>query len=88
MLRNYLRNPLEILSTLRNMLRMPMERNSRKIIRRLEQDGWELVRISGSHHQFRKDGFTLTVPHPKKDLPTGTARAIARSAGWMKETDG
>ncbi|MFN7054219.1 type II toxin-antitoxin system HicA family toxin [Hyphomonas sp.] len=66
---------------------MAVERNSRKILRRLEQEGWELVRVAGSHHQYRKDGVTLTVPHPKKDLPTGTARAIARSAGWLEEKD-
>ncbi|MFN3313729.1 MAG: type II toxin-antitoxin system HicA family toxin [Hyphomonas sp.] len=71
---------------MRNIMRMA-ERNSRKIIQRLQKEGWTLIRTSGSHHQFSKDGLTLTVPHPKKDLPTGTARAIARAAGWLKETD-
>jgi predicted RNA binding protein YcfA (HicA-like mRNA interferase family) len=33
-----------------------MERNSRQIIRRLERDGFELVKITGSHHKFKKDG--------------------------------
>lgn len=60
-----------------------MERNSRQIIRRLERDGFELVKISGSHHKFRKDGKTVTVPHPKKDLPIGTVRAIYKQAGWL-----
>lgn len=66
-------------------MRMTIERNSRKIIKRLEKEGWTLGRTTGSHHQFTKDGQTLTVPHPKKDLPTGTARAIAKSAGWIEE---
>lgn len=53
------------------------------IIRRLEKDGFELVKVSGSHHKFRKDGKTVTVPHPKKDLPIGTVRAIYKQAGWL-----
>ena len=60
-----------------------MERDSKKIVRRLKEEGYELVSISGSHHKFRKGGLTIIVPHPKKDLPTGTARAIARQAGWL-----
>ena len=60
-----------------------MERNGRQIIRRLEKDGFELVKVSGSHHKFRKDGKTVTVPHPKKDLPIGTVRAIYKQAGWL-----
>lgn len=60
-----------------------MERNSRQIIRRLERDGFELVKITGSHHKFRKNGKIVTVPHPKKDLPIGTVRAIYKQAGWL-----
>lgn len=59
-----------------------MERDSKKIVRRLLAEGFELVAIKGSHHKFRKDGRTVIVPHPKKDLPMGTARSIAKMAGW------
>lgn len=57
--------------------------NSRDIIRTLEADGWTLDRVNGSHHHFRHTGKlgTVTVPHPKKDLPTGTVRSIYRQAG-------
>jgi predicted RNA binding protein YcfA (HicA-like mRNA interferase family) len=57
---------------------------SRDIVRRLEADGWRLVRTKGDHHQFKhpaKPGL-VTVPHPKKDLPIGTLRSIYRQAGW------
>ena len=64
-------------------LRMKIERDSRKIIRRLKAEGWELRATRGSHNQFAKGTNRLTVPHPKKDLPLGTARAIAREAGWL-----
>ena len=59
-----------------------MERDSRKIVQRLVADGFVLVSIKGSHHKFRKGATVVIVPHPKKDLPTGTARSIARMAGW------
>ncbi len=61
-----------------------MQNNSKEIIKRLEKEGWVLVRVDGSHHQFKhpkKDG-TVTVPHPKKDLPTGTLKSIFKQAGW------
>ncbi|MEK1891468.1 MAG: type II toxin-antitoxin system HicA family toxin [Phyllobacterium sp.] len=60
-----------------------MERNSKKIIKRLKDEGFELVSIRGSHHKFRKGEITLIIPHPKKDLPVGTARSIAKDAGWI-----
>jgi predicted RNA binding protein YcfA (HicA-like mRNA interferase family) len=60
-----------------------MERDSKKIIKRLREDGFELIAVRGSHHKFRKGGKTIIVPHPKKDLPEGTARAIAKHAGWI-----
>jgi predicted RNA binding protein YcfA (HicA-like mRNA interferase family) len=57
---------------------------SRDIKRRLERNGWILVRIRGSHHVFRHPtaGATIVLPHPKKDLGIGLTRAIYRQAGW------
>lgn len=55
-----------------------MERDSRKIVKRLLAEGFELVTVSGSHHKFRRGAVVLVVPHPKRDLPIGTARAIAK----------
>lgn len=57
--------------------------NSSKLIRMLEDDGWELVRITGSHHHFKhptKKGL-VTVPHPKKDLPAGTVNSVLKQSG-------
>lgn len=59
-----------------------LERNSTKIIQRLKSEGWSVASVRGSHHKFTKDGKTVIVPHPKKDLPTGTAKSIAKQAGW------
>ncbi|MER9870390.1 type II toxin-antitoxin system HicA family toxin [Mesorhizobium sp. M0136] len=60
-----------------------LERDSRKIVKRLKNDDFEVVSVRGSHHKFRKGVIVLIVPHPEKDLPTGTARAIAKQAGWI-----
>jgi len=60
-----------------------MERDRKKIVRRLTRDGFDLVSVKGSHHKFRKGHVTVIVPHPSKDLPLGTARSIARMAGWI-----
>ena len=64
----------------------PLERDSRKIIRRLEAEGWVLAKTSGSHHKFKHSArrHHIVVAHPVKDMPTGTARAIARAAGWLE----
>jgi predicted RNA binding protein YcfA (HicA-like mRNA interferase family) len=62
---------------------MRMERDSRKIVKRLKDEGFQLISIKGSHHKFRKGALTVIAPHPKKDLPTGTAREIAKQAGWI-----
>ena len=59
-----------------------MERDSRKIVKRLLADGFVAVSSKGSHHKFRRGGLTVIVPRPKKDLPLGTARSIAKMAGW------
>ncbi|MBL0029836.1 MAG: type II toxin-antitoxin system HicA family toxin [Rhodanobacteraceae bacterium] len=58
--------------------------NSVEVIRRLESDGWKRVHVVGSHQKFKHPARPghVTVPHPKKDLPIGTLRAIFRQAGW------
>ena len=56
---------------------------SADIIKLIKTDGWYLVNVVGSHHQFKhpsKPG-KVTVPHPKKDLPLATARSIFKQAG-------
>ena len=60
-----------------------MDTNSRTIVKRLLDEGWILVSVKGSHHKFRKGTITLIIPHPKKDLPFGTARSIAKISGWI-----
>lgn len=57
--------------------------NSIQLIRMLEEDGWQLIRIKGSHHIFKHPSKSVlsSVPHPKKDLPLGTVNSILKKAG-------
>ena len=61
-----------------------MEANSRKLIALLKKDGWSEVSQDGSHVTLKHttNPLLITVPHPKKDLPTGLVRRIYRDAGW------
>ena len=60
--------------------------NSKDVMKDLKKDGWEIVNIRGSHHQFKHPTKQdrVTLPHPKKDLPKGTVNAIYKSAGIQK----
>ena len=55
--------------------------NSGDLIKVLTRSGWVHSRTKGSHHQFMKDGKTVMVPHPKKDLGLGLVKAILKQAG-------
>lgn len=57
--------------------------SSKDILKILKADGWEVVRVEGSHHHFRhkKKPGTVTVPHPNKDFPIKTVISIFKQAG-------
>lgn len=54
----------------------------KEVVRLLQANGWELDRITGSHHIMVKGDEVLPVPvHGKKELKTGTLHAIFKKAG-------
>ena len=57
--------------------------SSHEIIDLLKAAGFVLDRVKGSHHIFihPQTNKRAIVPHPKKDLPVGTARTILKQAG-------
>ncbi len=57
--------------------------DSRQILKDLEEAGWSVARARGSHVQLKHpdNPLLVTLPHPKRDLPRGTAAAIDRAAG-------
>ncbi|WP_198431781.1 type II toxin-antitoxin system HicA family toxin [Pseudooceanicola antarcticus] len=62
---------------------MELETNSKKLLKVLQKAGFEVISVKGSHHKLRKGERTVILPHPKKDLPTGTVRSIYRQAGLL-----
>lgn len=54
-----------------------------KVVRALEQAGFAVTRVSGSHHVMRHpDGRTVIVPvHAGKDMAKGTLRNILSVVG-------
>jgi len=53
------------------------------VIKRLEQDGWYLKRIKGSHRQFKhttKLGTVTVSGKLSKDVPPGTLKSIWKQA--------
>ncbi|MGF6149019.1 YcfA-like protein [Kingella potus] len=56
---------------------------SRELIAILEAGGWQLVRVKGSHHQFKKDGVPhlITISHPEKDVSLGQLKDAKKKSG-------
>jgi predicted RNA binding protein YcfA (HicA-like mRNA interferase family) len=62
---------------------MPVRLSGKDIVKALGKGGWELERVTGSHHVMRhSDGRHVSVPvHGARPLPVGTlASSAARSA--------
>ncbi len=60
----------------------------RELIKLLESNGWKLVRIRGSHRQFKnpyKSGTVTVAGKPSADIPPGTLASIFKQAGLKKK---
>jgi predicted RNA binding protein YcfA (HicA-like mRNA interferase family) len=56
----------------------------RELIKRLGKDGWEQVRMRGSHRQFRhpeKPGTVTVAGKLSVEVPPGTLKNILEQAG-------
>ena len=56
----------------------------REVIKRLEDDGWRIVRQRGSHRQLKhevKNGLVTLAGKPGDDLAPGTLMSILKQAG-------
>lgn len=56
----------------------------REILRILEEDGWRIVRTTGSHRIMKhpaKRGVVVVAGHPNVDAAPGTLRSIWKQAG-------
>jgi len=55
--------------------------SSAQIINTLLKFEFRLVSQKGSHQKYQKEGFTVIVPSPRKEIPVGTFRSIVRQSG-------
>lgn len=54
----------------------------KEVIKILKEQGWEVLRVSGSHHRMGKNGLRTTVPvHSNRDLGKGLLAEIERQTG-------
>jgi predicted RNA binding protein YcfA (HicA-like mRNA interferase family) len=61
--------------------------NVREVIMLLEADGWRLVRVKGSHRQYRhqeKVGRVTVAGNLNDDLAAGTLNSVFKQAGLKK----
>ena len=52
----------------------------KELVKLFQKNGWELDRISGSHHIMTKEGKTLSIPVHNTDLKTGTLNKLLKDA--------
>ena len=62
---------------------MPL--SGKQLVRLLEENGWVLVRINGSHHTLVKGQASVTIPvHGNHSLGKGLEFKILKKAGLKK----
>jgi len=62
--------------------------SGKELCKIVQNKGWILKRIKGSHHVFEKAGLetTLSIPiHSNKDLKIGTLKSIMKQANLTEE---
>ncbi|MBI9087677.1 MAG: type II toxin-antitoxin system HicA family toxin [Desulfobacterium sp.] len=56
--------------------------NGRQVLKILNENGWQILRINGSHHRLGKGHLKISVPvHGKRDLGVGLIKAIEKQTG-------
>jgi predicted RNA binding protein YcfA (HicA-like mRNA interferase family) len=56
--------------------------SGKDFVKKLQADGWALIRVNGSHHVMRKHGVSLSVPvHKNEDLQPGILNSLMKKAG-------
>ena len=60
----------------------------KEVIKLIEKDGWFLVRVRGSHRQYKhpvKRGLVTVAGKQSLDIPIGTLKSILKQAGLSIE---
>jgi len=59
----------------------------KELLKKLQEDGWQLVRTKGSHRQYKhpsKSGTVTIAGKPSVEVPKGTLNAILKQSGLKK----
>jgi len=59
----------------------------REVIKVIEEDGWFLVAVKGSHRQYKhlhKPGRVTVAGHSDDDLAAGTLHSVLKQAGLRR----
>jgi mRNA interferase HicA len=55
---------------------------SSELHRKIQKNGWKLIRVTGSHYIYEKNGKVIPVPyHGAKEMGTGLAKKIMKEMG-------
>jgi len=60
----------------------------REAVRMVEEDGWRVIAVRGSHRQFKhphKPGRVTIAGKPSDDLAPGTLNSILKQAGLKEQ---
>lgn len=58
--------------------------NGKQIIKRLQKEGWVLIKTNGSHYMMQNIELNKKVPipvHSSKDIKIGTIKSIEKQTG-------
>jgi predicted RNA binding protein YcfA (HicA-like mRNA interferase family) len=56
--------------------------NGKEVVKILKENGWEVLRVKGSHCRMGKGSKRTTVPlHAARDIGKGLLKAIERQTG-------
>jgi predicted RNA binding protein YcfA (HicA-like mRNA interferase family) len=62
---------------------MPL--SGKDLVKLMRENGWQLVRIKGSHHLMKKGPIVIPVPvHGNRSLGIGLEQKILKTAGLKK----
>lgn len=51
------------------------------LLKLLKQNGWNMIRVKGSHRVLQKDNQIEVIPIHGKDVPTGLLNKILKRTG-------
>ena len=59
-----------------------MDLSGKELLKLLKKNGWQVIRVEGSHHIVKKEEKMISVPvHGNKSIKKGLLNTILKDAG-------